>query len=209
MLNLKIYVTISEIEKLNTIDKNYIENNSDKIIPVSNTGMDFSGYAVAYDMERTRENHYIILTNSSVNAQIDTFLNDYIEYMENNQDVGALGISCNSRYTQTLFKNNFSPHIQSFFILTTVDVLDEIVKLNKGQFPGINIIDKRLLIREGEVKFSQLVLDLGYKISVVLESGRVYKFDCNTPEVEFPFGDMRMYSNNPNKITPISKEILC
>lgn len=193
-------VTMSDINLHHDLD--YIRSRCDRVIPVSNIGMDFSGYSTFYNFVKEKDDSYIILTNTSVSSIQTDFIDDYIEYMQNNLDVGMLGISCCSKCYQTLVRNNFTPHLQSFFLLTTIGVLNEMVSANNGDFPGIGISNKQLLIREGEIKISQLVLGLGYKLAVVTESG-VIKFNNNEEEWTLPKGDYRYYTSTPNVINKI------
>lgn len=198
-------VTISDLEKYPLYDIISIRKRCNRILNVSNVGLDFSGYAAFFDTIKNKANSYVILSNSSVNASMDIFLDDYIEYMENNLDVGMLGISYSTKVYQTLIRNNFNPHVQSFFLLTTIDVLKEVVEMNGGHFPGKNISDKRLLIREGEVGLSKFVLSLGYNLAVVYpETGVPFKFKSKS-EWDKPLGDVRLTVEHPNRITPIQK----
>lgn len=205
-LLLNINVTISEIEKYGDI--NYVKNLADNIDSVPNEGMDFSGYAFFYDKMKDQKNAYIIFTNSSVNALQENFLKGHIEYMEEHPEVGMLGVSYCSKVIQTFARNNFTPHLQSFYLLTTIDVLKEIVTLNGG-FPGKGIDHKLLLIREGEINLSSLVLDLKYNLALALEDGAVYKFtkndflDNSYNAWKLHFGDVRTISKSPNRINPI------
>jgi len=201
----KLTLTISDIHLFNEkIDK------SVNILSVSNRGMDFSGFSTFYNTLNFQENKYVILTNSSVNAIQNDFIDGYINYLESNPTVGLLGISYNTKIYQSLIFNNFNPHIQSFFLMTTTDILRELVNINKNIFPGVGITNKRLLIRDGEVKFSQLILDLGYELSCVLEDGSVYKFnkyckiDNGKNSWKIQKGDYRLKVINPNKINLIS-----
>lgn len=196
----ELIVTISDIHLCRNIE--YIATHSDQIIPVPNRGMDFSGYAAFYDAVAGSENCYILLTNSSVNALQRDFIDPYINYMERNTDVGMLGISCCSTCYQSLVRDNFTPHLQSFFLLTTLSVLKELVALNGGKFPGRDIANKQLLIRRGEIAISQLVIRLGYKLAVVTKWG-VEKFDNNPRNWKLPKGDLRCCTDKPNAINPI------
>lgn len=198
--NIDLTVTISDINLHH--DLNYIQYRCNRVTPVSNMGMDFSGYSTFYNFVKDKDDSYIILTNTSVNSIQTDFMDDYIEYMQNNLDVGMLGISCCSKCYQSLVRNNFTPHLQSFFLLTTIGILNEIVSANNGYFPGIGISNKQLLIREGEIKISQLVLSLGYKLAVVTESG-VIKFNNNEKEWILPQSDYRLYTSTPNIINKI------
>lgn len=205
-----INVTMSEKEKYKEFD--YVYSNTDNIDFVSNFGMDFSGYSFFFNKIKNEKNAYLILTNTSVNAiSPEDFLEDYIDYMETNKDVAILGISYSTRMGQSLIRNNFIPHLQSFFYLTTIDVLNEILNFNNSKFPGENTADKLLLIREGEIKMSVLAHNLGYNLAVITEEGTVFKFGKNKRKDNgynrwtLPKGDMRKFVENPNKINKILK----
>lgn len=197
-------VTISEMEKYPHL--NLVKESADLVVAVPNAGMDFSGYSDHYNRIKHLPNSYVILSNSSVDKDQQAFLEEYISYMENNPDVGILGISYSTKIYQTFVRNNFNPHLQSFFYLTTIDVLADIVKENGGKFPGDQIEHKLLLIRNGEVRVSQIALDLGYNLSVVQENGEVYKFgkkafwDNGFNNWRLPFGDIRQINRYPNRI---------
>ncbi len=201
-------VTISDHTKFRYLDE--VLEQGYHVDFVSNNGMDFSGYDFFYNKIKTKPNAFVILTNSSVNKEQTLFLNDYIHYMENNTDVGILGVSYCAKKMQTLVKNNFTPHLQSFFLLTTINVLNEIVEANNNKFPGAGIDHKLMLIRKGEIKFSSLAMKLGYNLGVTLENGSVIKFGKNS---KFDNGykrwslkntDVRMFVQKPNLINEIS-----
>lgn len=199
--NVELVVTLSDSEKY--ADLSYVEERVRSVIAVDNRGMDFSGFSAIYDRYKDSPNRYILLTNSSVNASQDVFLDGYIDYMNSNPDVGLLGVSYCTKMIQTLVRDNFTPHIQSFFLLTTIDVLHEVVKHNGGKFPGCGIDHKLLLIRKGEIRFSQLIQKLGYRIAVVNpQNGIPYKFECYQ-KWKLPKGDVRQQISTPNRITPI------
>ena len=194
-------VTVSDIDNY-PYDMKYLKGNCDRVLSVPNIGLDFSGYASFFQLVKDKPNSYVILSNSSINSSIDNFLDGYIEYLEENPDVGMLGVSYCTKMYQTLIRNNFTPHLQSFFLLTTVEVLKEHVHLNGDKFPGIDITNKQLLIRNGEIKLSQLIMNLGYKLSVVRpDNGEPFKF-TNKKAWNILKGDVRQTVNCPNRITP-------
>lgn len=211
--NLNIFLNVTLSEPNLHHDLLFIENNCDNLDFVDNNGMDFSGYSFFYENIKNRKNAYVILTNSSVNKISTDFLKDYIEYMDKHKEIGILGVSYCSKMIQTLIKNNFTPHIQSFFYLTTIDVLKQIVKKNK-KFPGKGINHKLLLIREGEIKVSKLVQSLGYQLAVVTEKGDVQHFgkncfwDNGRNRWKLKIGDARLFTKFPNKINTIKKKNL-
>lgn len=195
-------VTMSDVNKHNDLE--YVKKRCDHFVEVSNVGMDFSGYSAFFQSIRHLENCYVILSNSSVEKSQTDFLSGYIKYMEKNPDVGMLGISYSTRMYHTLIRRNFIPHIQSFFVLTTLDVLKEIVVENKGKFPGADADYKRLLIRKGELPLSRLALKLGYRLAVVYpEDGIPFKF-TDKKHWNHPFDDLRLTCTKPNYIAKIA-----
>lgn len=194
-------VTMSESQKHENIS--FVKQNVDNFIETTNAGMDFAGYGAFFESIRNNKNAYVILTNSSVNSIKSDFIDKYIEYMEANPDVGMLGISYNSKCYQSLMRKNFTPHLQSFFLMTTIDVLEQIVKKNGGKFPGHGIRNKQLLIREGEIKMSQIVLSLGYNLAVAQQDG-FHKFDNNKLNWNLKEGDSRIGCKTPNMIWSLS-----
>lgn len=194
-------ITMSEPEKHNNLER--VKSCCDNFISTDNIGMDFAGYSAFYNSIKGEQNAYVILTNSSVSDVEVEFIDDYINYMESNLDVGMLGVSYNSKCYQSIKRTNFTPHLQSFFLMSTIDVLHEIVKFN-GEFPGAGIRNKRLLIREGEIRISQIVLSLGYKLAVVTNEG-VVKFTNNRNDWNLKIGDCRIGSEFPNAIIAIPK----
>lgn len=208
--NINLFVSLSDAGIYPYLD--WLNKKINNVLLVSNEGFDFSGYARFYDSIKNEENTYVILSNTSVNAiQVD-FIDDYIEYMNDNLDVGLLGVSFCSRCYQSLIPYNFHPHLQSYFILTTKEVLDEIVNANGGVFPGDGITHKLLLIRQGEIKLSEIALRLGYSLAAVLEDGNIFKFKKENIFYNgynewrhLPKGDMRLFVANPNKINRIKR----
>ncbi len=205
----KVNITISDFEKFK-FAKEVLEYGY-HIDQVSNIGMDFSGYHFFYNKIKKEPNAYVILTNTSVNKEQTLFLDDYLNYMENNPDVGIMGISYCAKKMQTLVRNNFTPHLQSFFLLTTSKVLDQIVEANNGKFPGAGIDHKLMLIREGEIRISELAQKIGYNIAVTLEDGSVYKFGMNSvfdngyKRWKLKNTDIRLFLKKPNLINEITQ----
>lgn len=201
-----ITLTISERKKYN-----YQLPNDVNYIDVSNKGYDFAGYAEYYRkiIEKDTTNKYVILTNTSVEKSIEPFLDDFIKVFEEDESIGFLGISYNTKIYQTIIRNNFNPHIGSFFIMTTSDILKQLVMKNGNKFPGDGITHKLLLIRKGEIKISSIVLKLGYKLAFVLNDGKLYtfgkrnRFDSGYATWKLPHGDYRQICDTPNKITPL------
>lgn len=197
-LDIDLTVTMSDYNLSKDLD--WIKEHCDHFIPVENTSMDFSGYNAFFTKIKNSLNSYVILSNSSVNIIQNEFLETYISYMESHPNIGLMGISASSKYYHTLIRNNFNPHIQSFFILTTLSVLKEIVSSNQGKFPGEGYTNKHLLIRFGEVGLSRFALKLGYSLAVVFDN---HITEFNYKNYPLPLGDLRIHSKNPNSISSI------
>ncbi len=200
--SIEYLVTISDIEQH---PKEKYEGINIKA--VSNIGFDFSGYGDFVENLRD-ENCYILLMNTSVEKTQTDFIDDYIDYMESNPSIGLLGISYSTKKFQTLIRNNFEPHVQSFFLLTTSDILKQISIVNNG-FPGKFIKHKRLLIREGELKISSIIKRMGYSLAIISENGQPFIFPTSTNKYskhkmwKMPYGDYRYAVDTPNKINRI------
>lgn len=201
--NLDLTLTISDFHLFKRTVNNV------EILEVSNLGMDFSGYEAFYNTIKDKENQYVILTNTSVNKKQVEFIDDYIDFFKANESIGMLGISYNSKMYQSLIRNNFTPHLQSFFLLTTTEVLKEVVGKNKF-FPGKGIDHKLALIKYGEIKLSKIVMELGYQLGCVLENGQPFLFDKDNLKDNgkqswgSTFGDYRLNLVDPNSINTIN-----
>lgn len=71
-------------------DLSAIRNRTDHLILSCNKGMDFSGYAAFFDRIKNKPDAYVILTNSSVNAAQNDFLESYIRCMDRHPDAGLV-----------------------------------------------------------------------------------------------------------------------
>lgn len=175
------------------------------IIPVTNKSMDFSGYSyLAHKIVSTKQNKLVFFSNTSVNAIKCDFIDQYIDIFLNNKNLGLLGISYSSKIYQTFIRNNYTPHIQSFFFLTTTEVLEKIIIFNKNIFPGERSDYKLSIIRFGEVKLSQIVQKLGLDIGIIDEKGKLLILPMEEDSAtDLVVGDYRLFVKNPNKINKI------
>lgn len=179
-----------------------------KVIGVDNIGMDFSGYESFFNTIKDKENQYVLLTNSSIHKDQHDFIDGYLDFFKANKNIGMMGVSFNTKMYQSLIRNNFTPHLQSFFLLTTTHVLKEVVAKNTV-FPGKGIDYKLALIKNGEIKLSRIVMDLGYSLACVLEDGKTLIFDSSCMidngrnSWNSYFGDYRLFLKKPNSIPKI------
>jgi len=207
------YLTISDysVEYIKYIEDNGIGLKDYTVIPVQNKGMDFSGYSyLTNKIIDSSQNQIVFLTNTSVEKDISDYIDDYVKLFEKYHNLGLLGISYSTKISQSFIKNRFSPHLQSFFLVSRSQVLKEAVKTNNGKFPGESETLKYSIIRFGEIKLSKLISKLGYDLAVVEPSGNIYflpkdKILNNGYNTwKLPFGDRRLTNNSPNRIYSIS-----
>ena len=117
-----------------------------------------------------------------------------------------MGISANTKDQQSLIFNNFSPHVQTLFFITTTFVLRDIILKNNNLFPGENSTpyNKYSIIQNGELSLSKLSLNLGYSLAVVDQFGNVFKYNQKQKNTNFnewvlPKIDMRISSMYPSQ----------
>lgn len=194
--------TVSYVKKLKKED---FFDRDFQIVRVGNDSMDFSGYAhIVHNVLQDASNDFVFLTNSSVDDHVYDFIDDYISCYLKNKNIGILGVSYSSKIYQSLIKSNFTPHVQSFFMLTTSEIIREIVEVNGGRFPGEDEFYKLGLIKFGEAKLSQIVQQLGYDLGIVNDKGDVTVLPRDARfKSEIVDGDYRLFSRFPNRINTL------
>ena len=209
-LNKNLYIS-GTIDEHKLFFKQKLKNlsfNDFKIIKSSNEYLDFSSYKSFYDTLNKKDNDVLIFCNSSVSTEFNfPIIDKYLDYFYENKDVGIMGISSNTKDQQSFIFNNFSPHIQTLFFITSTFVLNEIVDANKDMFPGENSTsyNKYSIIQNGELTLNKLSLKLGYSIAVVDQYGYVNKFRQNkkyynnVSSWKLPKLDMRIATNYPSQ----------
>ena len=135
----------------------------EQILYRGNLGSDIGSHD--YALKRLRECNYsgdIIFMNSSVRgATSDKWLKTYQDLFYSKKKIGLTGISINSHNTN--YKPpRFAPHVQSFFLFTNTQVLDEVFP---ESLPGASETNKLKLIEKGEIGISEKVLEAGYGIN--------------------------------------------
>lgn len=189
------------------LDKSNLPLSKFEVKKVSNKGMDLAGYAyVIKNKISAQSNELVFLINSSVSGNYANRLNDYILEFEKNPNLGLIGVSYCTTINQSLIKNNFTPHLQSFFLIGRSNVLHQLVKSNRDVFPGEFETNKFGIIRFGEVLLTSKVIDLGYDVGVVEPNGELVifpkgkGFDNGYNAWKLPFGDRRLTNGTPNQV---------
>jgi hypothetical protein len=189
-----------------------------KIVFRTNVGFDFGAYNEGYLLLKNEQySGEVILMNCACNGpQKDDWLLSYQKlFRAEGKNVGAVGASTfayagqlvpaeikkrirkmkkklpilDKMYADYALKKYFAPHLQSYFIYTSMAVLAAVFP---DKLPGANVVgDKVALITEGEIGFSQALLEAGYSLSCV-------QFD----DFYYRKGDKwRVYPGNLRKIT--------
>lgn len=204
LISKNLYISGTEKEHNMFFEKKikYIGFQDFKIFKTNNELLDFSSYKYFYNSLNKNVNETLIFCNSSVSTEFNyPIIDRYLDYFNQNTDVGMMGISSNTRDQQSIIFNNFSPHIQTLFFITTTFVLKEILELNNNLFPGENstLYNKYSIIQNGELTLSKLTLKLGYSLAVLDQFGDVYKFNNNSNKWHLPKLDMRIASMYPSQ----------
>jgi hypothetical protein len=149
-----------------------------KIVLRDNSGCDCGGYNAGFlYLKECGYRGDVVFMNSSARGPSNHYwLLKYQHMFSRRDDIGLCGISMNSHTTHLpLDRWTFRPHVQGFFLYTNM----EIAMLVYGDaLPGALTAEglKREAISDGELMFSQMMLDRGYGIcSKLFESFVYYK----------------------------------
>ncbi len=129
-----------------------------------NDGMDIGAYNDIYSklVAEGCDGHILFMNSSVLAPKREGWLKSYQAVFDRSVSLGACGISMNSHNTN-LSPPEFMPHIQSFFIYTSFNVME---KVFPNAFPtGGNTQDKITLIESGEIGISTALLESGYGIT--------------------------------------------
>ncbi len=111
----------------------------------------------------------------------------YQELFEREADTGFCGISLNSHNTM-IPSRPFVPHAQSFFLYTSMAVLEKVFQEGLVDTTHDGDVDKVELIASGEIGMSQKVLAAGFGLRCSMFPDFFYK---SGTEWTIPEGDLR------------------
>jgi len=140
----------------------------------------------------------VVMMNTNVRGPSeDGWLMKYHALFRKHPDTGICGISLNSQNT-TQTPPVFDPHVQSFFLYSTMEVLKEVFP---NGLPGADFnMEKDQLIQTGEIGISRTILDQGYGLVAAMFPDFQYK---KGQEWTLPAGDLRQlkqYDKRANKL---------
>ncbi len=134
------------------------------IIFRNNVGWDFGAYDEGY--RRLREDGHtgdVVFMNTSVNGpHQDGWLREFRDLFHSRPRTGLCGASVNSHTTHFKARRLFRPHLQSYFVYTTMRVLRAVFPRH---LPGAFVRSNKIaLISAGETQLSTRVLEAGLGI---------------------------------------------
>lgn len=153
-----------------------------------NSGFDIGAYD--FGINRLRQKNYngdVLLMNSSVApSSTDGWLEKYHRLFYKYERAGLCGIFLNSHNT-CLKPPLFSPHVQSFFLFTNMEVLN--MAIPRGlQLSALTQSNKDELVEQGEIGISRKILDAGFGIIASTFPEFIY---FNGSDWNIPEGDIR------------------
>lgn len=139
-----------------------------------NIGQDLGAYNYGYQLLK-KQNYQgdVVFMNSALEGpNEDDWLKKYSDQFHKHDDTGLCGITINPT-TKNLVENDFSPHVQSFFLYSNMKTL---LNVFPQDLPGYNIKNNRLsLILNGEIGISKAILDADYGITSLAFPDFFYK----------------------------------
>jgi len=160
-----------------------------KILLIDNNALDIGAYNMGFQyLKSIGYRGDIVFMNSSVRGPYsDYWLLKYSYLFHRKKDIGLCGMSINT-HTTHVPNSVFSPHVQSLFIYTSMEILtevfgDSLLSDNMAKLSKLDIISKY------EIGWSEKVLDRGYGIRSVLFENFIY---YKGAKWKIPMGDPRM-----------------
>ncbi|MBT5856386.1 hypothetical protein HOH87_07135 [bacterium] len=139
-----------------------------------NVGQDFGAYQAGYQscLDEGYDGEIAFLNTSIKGPVTDGWLLAHHNAFNAKTNLGVYGLSMDSHYG--IPANIFSPHVQSYFLYTTISILKSVFP--EG-LPGIKETDRKQIINKGEVGFSSAMLNAGYGISCAQYPDLIYRKD--------------------------------
>jgi len=139
-----------------------------------NIGLDIGAYNLGYQLLKNRSyNGDVIFMNSALSGPTENnWLIKYKRQFLKMPNIGLCGITMNA-LNHKLVSKPFSPHVQSFFLYSNMNILTKVFPEN---LPGSLIKnDRTAVIIQGEIGISQEILKAGYYITCISEPDFFYK----------------------------------
>ena len=160
----------------------------DTILYRSNIGLDFGAYNTG--LHYLRQNNYdgpiIFLNTGVIGPTRAEWLTDYLAFFNERPKTGLVGLSVYN-------KKKFPIHIQSYFLMSTMAILNHVFPTI---LPGAQLTKKEDVITNGEIEFSQSIINKGYHLRCIHFPQFTYGSETVNP---FPKIDSRFYLNTMHK----------
>lgn len=165
----------------------------------SNLGKDIGAYDFGFN-ELKKEGYTgdVVMMNTNIRGPSENdWLINYYKLFRKHQNTGLCGVSLNSHDT-TQTPPVFDPHVQSFFIYSTMEVLK---KAFPNILPGADFdVEKDKLIQTGEIGISRTILDMGYGIVASMFPEFHYKKEQEWSLQEGDLRQLKQFDKRANKL---------
>lgn len=173
--NVFLYIAISEVKKINNIDKvfvwaikNLFSRHSKitlkKVFFKTNKGRDFSSYSLMNDLilKEATPDDYVFFQNRSGNGPFRKgWLQEMILQYEKFDLTALCGSTINFKDHPKRSQRNDLPHVQTYAFLIRMSFLKEL----HNSFPGKEENSRIDIIIKGEIGLSQFFINRGYGIT--------------------------------------------
>ncbi len=128
-----------------------------------NQGRDFSSFKIGLEQLNgvASKNDFVLIRNrSSVGPEKENWYSCYCQLISSK--IGLVGNTINLiGYPKGSTKDKILPHVQTYMFLSKYEVLHSIL----DQFPATNETERDLIIENGEITLSKIVMSKGYEIT--------------------------------------------
>jgi len=134
-----------------------------EILFQGNTGRDFGAYNTGYQALKKRGYEgYVLFLNTAIKGPDSAgWLSDMTTLFEVDKRLGLYGISVSSHHVMRSGEKRFGPHVQSYCLMSTMAILRAVFP---DDLPGIHADTRGEAIHDGEVAFSNRILEAGYAL---------------------------------------------
>jgi hypothetical protein len=172
---IQLYVAISEVEKINSIDRTFIwavkklfyQHPSivlKKIFFKTNIGRDFSSYSIMnyFIKDEAAPDDYVFFQNRSGYGPFrEGWLNEIILQYKKFDRTAICGSTINFRDHPNRSQKKDLPHVQTYAFLTKILFLEKLGNF----FPGAKESSRLEIILQGEIGLSQFFIRRGFGIT--------------------------------------------
>ena len=160
---------------LNALDKKQLQNGFVYVHHRENIGRSFGGYNYAVKRYGDKYSHYIF-TEDDILVYGKNYIEETIDLFDKDKKIGFVAF----QGINTCRKMNYdeSIHAHGGVGMATYKVLSEVIKLYNDLPYSLNPKEQKIqdIIKHGEVKFTNCIHNLGYKLIASPEAQKFYEY---------------------------------